>query len=167
MLKLGNNTFNLGLSWLVEVKFWGVGFELIGGGWVLAVVVDSGRSPSATNLDPWKERLAGFPCRQLIHKQPAFLVFPFLSSYHHLTLHNQKKKVFFTFRSLFININNHSRLGSIYHQHSRFKSTNISLLTPPHPPNLNNTIITRNAFHPENLHRPGLRCLCLRSDRDC
>ena len=113
----------------------------------MLALVDSGRSPSATNLDPWKERLAGFPCRQLIHKQPAFLAFPSLSSHHHLAHSTQDKKVFFTFHSLFININNHSRLGSIFHHHSRFKSTS----------HLLQLLILQTSIIPSSLAMPSIQ----------
>lgn len=68
---------------------------------------------------------------------PTFLTFPFLSTFTLLSTQTQK----FSHISLFININNHSRFGSIHDQYIRFNQI-ITHIFHIYPPNLINTIIS-------------------------
>ena len=98
-----------------------------------------------------------FSCRLLIHKQLTFLAFPFSSSYTHL--YQTKFPLHF---SHFSSTSTTTFASNLFHdQYTRFKQI-LTIPTLLQPPNLNNTIITQNAFHSKDCRRSGLCCLCFR-----
>lgn len=136
-------SFSLPLSGWRRLKLGGVGLELIGGGgWVLKSLFLSelysgwvvAGSPSATNLARGNEALAGFRAARLIHKQLAFLAFPFPFSPTSLyCLHNPKSSSI----SLTFHLHQHQQPQSlrIYSRSIRSlpaNNTHISQTSKPH-----------------------------------